>query len=62
MRLIAAWAVLMIASGAFIAMMLSTYRQASTGTGGRRNAVELVWSLIPWVIVALCVTPSAIGP
>lgn len=60
MRHIAAWLVLMIAAGAFIAMVISTWRhQVSVASGARHNAVELVWSLIPWLIVALCITPAA---
>ena len=51
-RVIAAWAALVLASGVFIAMLIGTWRH---------QANEFVWSLIPWVIVALCVAPSAIA-
>jgi hypothetical protein len=60
MRFIAEWVAFLVASGVFIAMLISTWRhQASAAIGARRNRVELLWSLIPWVIVALCMAPSA---
>jgi hypothetical protein len=44
---------LLLAAGTFFAIPISTLRYS-------RNAVtDCYWSLVPWVIVALCAAPAA---
>ena len=51
MRAVFVWTLLLIALGVFIAMLVSVWRH--------RPAVgEYVWTLVPWIIVAICAAPA----
>jgi heme/copper-type cytochrome/quinol oxidase subunit 2 len=54
------WLTIAIAGGLFLATLLATYR------GRRRMAqpfhasavIEYAWATVPWVILALCLSPT----
>ena len=61
MRVALVWTVLVIALGVFIAMLVGVWRhRAHATTAAQPNALasEYAWATVPWIIMALCVTPA----
>ena len=60
MRIVLLWSVLAIAGGAFIAMLaaLCQHHVHATGAKPKDFFADAVWSLIPWIIVAVCAAPA----
>ena len=60
MRIVFLWTLLAIGVGVFVAMLLATWHHdAHAPTPHRpRATVELLWSLVPWLLIALCVGPA----
>jgi heme/copper-type cytochrome/quinol oxidase subunit 2 len=59
MRIAVLWTLLAIGVGVLVATLISVWRhQARTTIPARKAVAEYVWTLIPFLIVALFVAPS----
>ena len=60
-RLAVLWSLLVIASVANLAMLLTLWRARRAAALRRalpNGAVELAWAIVPWLITAFCAAPA----
>ena len=58
MRIAILWTLLAIGVGVLVVMLVSVWRHQARATPVPNAAVEYVWAMIPWLIVALCAAPA----
>ena len=60
MRIAVLWVLLAVAAGVFVAMLGALrHHWAHVTTSAHPNAgAEYVWTVIPWLILALCLAPA----
>jgi len=60
LRIAILWVVLTTGAGVFVAMLVALRRHRAhvTTSAQSKAAAEYVWTVVPWVIFALCVAPA----